>query len=508
MSLAELMRQRREKLAQWRAIGVEPYAYSFDATHHAADLLAKGDAVTQEPGETVRVAGRIVSLRGHGKAGFAHLLDGSGKIQIYARQDHLGEQFRRYELLDVGDWAGVEGALFRTRTGEISIRVDQLEMLAKSLRPLPEKWHGLTDMQTRYRQRYADLFMNLEVRDAFRKRSAMIASLRHMLTSRGYLEVETPVLQPLYGGAFARPFATKHNALDMDLYLRISNELYLKRLIVGGLERVFEFSRDFRNEGMDRSHNPEFTILEFYQAFADVHDMMDLTEALIGDTVRAVTGGDAIALEEQTIDFTRPWPRLSMLDSVSEAVGEKIHDLDEQQLERLAVKHHVEARPGSGAGGLLDELFSALVQPKLVKPTFVIDYPIVTSPLARKSRTTAGVVERFELFVAGMECANAFSEQNDADAQRAAFEAQVAQRARGDEEAQPLDEDYLRALEYGMPPTGGCGIGIDRLAMLITGQRSIRDVILFPQLRPEEGRSEPHDDEEAAALPATEAPAS
>jgi len=509
MSLAELMLQRREKLAQWRAIGVEPYAYGYDATHHAADLLAKGDAVTAEPGEKVRIAGRVVSLRGHGKAGFAHVLDGSGKIQIYARQDQLGENFRRYELLDVGDWVGVEGALFRTRTGEITIRVDALEFLAKSLRPLPEKWHGLTDTQTRYRQRYADLFMNLDVRDAFRKRSAMNAALRAGLVSRGYLEVETPVLQPLYGGAFARPFVTKHNALDMDLYLRISNELYLKRLIVGGLERVFEFSRDFRNEGMDRSHNPEFTILEFYQAFADVHDMMDLTEALIADTVRAVTGGDVVTFEEQTLDFSRPWPRVSMLESVSAAVGERIHDLDERKLERLAGQHHVEARPGSGAGGLLDELFSALVQPKLVKPTFVIDYPIETSPLARKSRTTPGVVERFELFVAGMECANAFSEQNDADAQRAAFEAQVAQRARGDEEAKPLDEDYLRALEYGMPPTGGCGIGIDRLAMLVTGQRSIRDVILFPQLRPEEGRSDPHEYESApTAAAGSEAPTS
>ncbi len=506
MSLAELMRQRREKLAQWRAIGVEPYAYRFDATHHADALLARGDAVTAEPGETVRVAGRVLTLRGHGKAGFAHLLDATGKIQVYFRADQLGDQFRRYELLDVGDWVGIEGALFRTRTGEITVRADAVTMLAKSLRPLPEKWHGLRDPQTRYRQRYADLFMNLEVREAFRRRSAMNAALREGLVSRGYLEVETPVLQPLYGGAFARPFVTRHHALDMELYLRISNELYLKRLIVGGLERVFEFSRDFRNEGMDRSHNPEFTILEYYQAFADVHDMMSLTESLITGTVGAVSGGTTLEFDGRTLDFTPPWPRLSMLDAVSEKVGERIHDLDEATLARLAARHGLEARPGSGAGGLLDELFSALVQPGLQSPTFVVDFPVETSPLARKSRTTPGVVERFELFVAGMEIANAFSEQNDADAQRAAFEAQVRQRAGGDEEAQPLDEDYLRALEYGMPPTGGVGIGVDRLAMLVTGQRSIRDVILFPQLRPEEGRGEAHDEDEPSEEP-REAPA-
>jgi len=487
------MRQRREKLDQWRALGVDPYAYRYDVTHHAAELLARGDAVTAEFGEKVRVAGRVMSLRGHGKAAFAHLLDGSGRIQVYFKADHLGDHFRRYELLDVGDWVGIEGALFRTRTGEITVRADAIEMLAKSLRPLPEKWHGLTDTQTRYRQRYADLFMNLDVREAFRRRSAMNAALRHGLTSRGYLEVETPVLQPLYGGAFARPFVTRHNALDMELYLRISNELYLKRLIVGGLERVFEFSRDFRNEGMDRSHNPEFTILEYYQAFADVHDMMALTEALVTETVRAVTGETVLPFAGHALDFGPPWPRLSMLDAVSEKVGEGVHDLDPARLARLAERHGLEARTGTGAGGLLDELFSALVQPELVRPTFLIDFPVETSPLARRSRTTPGVVERFELFVAGMELANAFSEQNDADAQRAAFEAQVAQRARGDDEAQPLDEDYLRALEYGMPPTGGVGIGIDRLAMLVTGQKSIRDVILFPQLRPEEGRTEPHD---------------
>jgi lysyl-tRNA synthetase, class II len=506
MSLQELMRQRREKLAQWRALGIEPYAYRFEPTHHAADLLARGEAVTETPGEAVRVAGRLTAIRGHGKAGFAHLLDGSGRIQLYFRADHLGDAFRRYELLDVGDWIGVEGALFRTRTGEITVRVDTLELLAKALRPLPEKWHGLKDPETRFRQRYADLFMNLEVRETFRRRARLTSALREFLDARGFLEVETPVLQPLYGGAFARPFVTRHHALDMDLYLRISNELYLKRLIVGGLERVYEFSRDFRNEGMDRSHNPEFTMLEYYQAFADVHDMMDVTEALIGHAVERATGARRLSYQGATLDFTPPWPRVSMLDSVSEQVGEPVHDLDRARLERLAAARGIAARPGTGAGGLLDELFSALVQPGLTGPCFVVDYPRELSPLARAKRGQPAVVERFEVFAAGMELANAFSEQNDPEAQAQAFEDQAKRREAGDDEAQIMDHDYVRALEYGMPPTGGVGIGIDRLTMLVTDARSIRDVILFPQLRPEEGRAEieheESDDESADAGPA------
>ncbi len=491
MSLHELMRQREEKLARWRALGVEPYAYRYEPTHHAADILALGDAVTPEPGERVRVAGRILTLRGHGKAGFAHLLDGSGRIQLYFRADAMGGHFPRYELLDVGDWIGAEGAVFRTRTGEITVRVERVELLAKALRPLPEKWHGLRDPETRFRQRYADLFMNLEVREVFRRRARMITAIRSFLDGRGYLEVETPVLQPLYGGAFARPFVTDHHALGMPLYLRISDELYLKRLVVGGLERVYEFSRDFRNEGMDRAHNPEFTLLEFYQAFADVHEMMDVTEELVGTAVRAATGGLVAGWQGRELDFTPPWPRLSMLDEVGRAVGEDVSALDEARLGRLAAARGLETRPGAGAGGLLDALFSELVQPGLVRPCFVVDFPAETSPLARASRTRPGVVERFEVYAAGMELANAFSEQNDPAAQRAAFEAQMARRARGDEEAQMMDHDYVRALEYGMPPTGGVGIGVDRLVMLATDSRSIRDVILFPQLGPEEGLGEP-----------------
>ncbi|HET9328576.1 MAG TPA: lysine--tRNA ligase [Candidatus Eisenbacteria bacterium] len=498
------MRQRREKLAQWRALGVEPYAYRYQPTHHAAELLALGDQVTAEPGDKVSVAGRVVSLRGHGKAGFAHLLDASGRIQAYFRADQMGEQFRRYELLDVGDWAGVEGPLFRTRSGEITVRADRVDLLAKALRPLPEKWHGLRDPETRFRQRYADLFMNLEVREVFRRRARIISAFREGLERAGFLEVETPVLQPLYGGAFARPFVTEHKALDMDLYLRISNELYLKRLIVGGLERVYEFSRDFRNEGMDRTHNPEFTMLEFYQAFADVNDMMDLTEALVVSAAEHAGGSRTVNYQGQTLDFTPPFARLSMLDAVGQKAGESVDALDRAQLQRLATRHGIETRPGLGAGGLLDALFSELVQPSLTQPTFVTDYPVETSPLARASRRNQAVVERFELFACGMELANAFSEQNDPDAQHRAFEAQAALRAGGDEEAQPMDLDYVRALEYGMPPTGGCGIGIDRMAMLLTDSRSIRDVILFPQLRPEEGREDP-DAEEPATAGAAEA---
>jgi lysyl-tRNA synthetase class 2 len=488
MSLRQLMAQRRAKLDAWRALGCEPYAYRFDVTHHAAELLARGDAVTEQPGERVRVAGRLVARRGHGKAGFGHVLDGSGRIQVYFKSDVLGAAFGRYELLEVGDWVGVAGSLFRTRTGEITVRAEEVELLAKSIRPLPEKWHGLTDPETRFRQRYADLFVNLEVRDVFRRRAAIVSRIRRFLDERGYLEVETPVLQPLYGGAFARPFMTRHNALDVDLYLRVSNELYLKRLVVGGLERVYEFSRDFRNEGMDRSHNPEFTLLEYYQAFADVHDMMAVTEALVCDALQAACGTLQLEWDSRTLDFTPPWPRLSMLDVVSEKLGESIHALDERQLGRHVSRLNLHPRPGTGAGGMLDELFSHLVQPGLQHATFLLDFPVEISPLARISRQNPRVVERFELFAAGMELANAFSEQNDPDAQRRAFEAQTAARGRGDEEAQPLDEDYLRALEYGMPPTGGVGIGLDRLVMLATDSRSIRDVLLFPQLRPEEGR--------------------
>jgi len=506
MSLEELKRQRLEKIERWRALGVPAYAYRYEPTHSVAEVLSRGEAVTQEPGAPARVAGRIVALRGHGRAGFAHVLDGSGRIQLYFKADTLGAAFAHYELLDVGDWIGVEGPVFRTRTGEISIGVESLELLAKSLRPLPEKWHGLRDPETRFRQRYADLFMNLDVRETFRRRARLVSGMRRFLDERDFLEVETPALQPIYGGAFAKPFVTEHNALGMTLYLRISNELYLKRLIVGGLERVYEFSRNFRNEGIDRTHSPEFTMLELYQAFADVHDMMNITEALVADAVERAAGTMRVTYQGEELDFTPPWRRLSMIDSVSAKVGEPVDALDPRQLQRLADRHHIETRPGTGAGGLLDALFSELVQPELRQPTLLVDYPIETSPLARTSRTRPGVVERFELFIAGFELANAFSEQNDPEAQARALEAQMTRREQGDEEAQVMDADYVRALEYGMPPTGGVGIGIDRLVMLVTDSRSIREVILFPALRPEEGRAEIGDEPEAAAAPGDAGP--
>jgi lysyl-tRNA synthetase class 2 len=504
MSLTDHLQQRREKLARWRALGVEPYAYRYQPTHLASALLARGDTVTEQPGERVRIAGRMTQWRGHGKAGFAHVLDGTGKIQVYFRQDQLGEDaYARAGLLDVGDWVGVEGPLFRTRTGEITVRADAFELLAKSVRPLPEKWHGLKDPETRFRQRYVDLFMNLEVRETFRRRARLITGLREFLDQRGYLEVETPVLQPLYGGAFARPFVTHHHALGLELYLRISNELYLKRLIVGGLERVYEFARDFRNEGIDRTHSPEFTMLEFYQAFADVYEMMVLTESLVGHAVTRAAGSTRLTFQGESLDFTPPWPRLSILDAVSAKVGEDVHDMDEERLRRLAHARQLDTRPAMGPAGLLDALFSELVQPELRQPTFVVDHPRELSPLARAKRGEPGVVERFEVVAAGMELSNAFSEQNDPEAQARAFEDQMARRAAGDEEAQMMDLDYVRALEYGMPPTGGVGIGIDRLTMLVTDSRSIRDVILFPVLRPEEGRSEPDDEETPETARAT-----
>ena len=487
---------RQAKLEALRERGIEPYPYAFDVTHRAQQVLDLGDAVTPEPGMEVAVAGRLMARRGHGKAGFGHLLDQSGRLQVYAREDVLGaDAYAVWDLLDVGDWVGVKGRVFRTRTGEITVQAQGLVLLSKSMRPLPDKWHGLSDPETRYRQRYADLFMNVEVREVFRRRALLFQTIRRFLDGRGFMEVDTPVLQPLYGGAFARPFTTHHNALGMDLYLRISNELYLKRCLVGGLERVYEFARDFRNEGIDKSHSPEFTMLEVYQAFADYRTIMRLTEEMIVRSAEALTGGLVVEYQGQELDFTPPWPEVSILDSVSRATGEDVSDMDPGRMARLCAKHHLEARPGSGAGGMLDELFSALVQPNLIQPTFVVDHPREISPLAKVKRGAPAVTERFEPFVCGMELGNAFSEQNDPAEQERQFRLQMDRKAAGDDEAQMLDTDFLRALEYGMPPTGGLGIGIDRLVMILTDSRSIRDVMLFPALRPEEGRAGLADDE-------------
>ncbi|HET9439971.1 MAG TPA: lysine--tRNA ligase [Longimicrobiales bacterium] len=496
-----VIEDRIRKLEQLRERGVEPFAYSYQVTHDSESARALLPEGTAEDATPVRVAGRLVSIRGHGKTSFAHLADRAGKIQLYFRKDELGEDaFSVLNLLDIGDWIGVAGTMMRTKTGEVTVRVSGLEVLAKAIRPLPfgkeevdestgERivHSGFADLEQRYRQRYADLAVKPEVRAVFYTRTRVITTLRQFLDERGYVEVETPVLQPLYGGASARPFVTHHNALDMRLYLRIADELYLKRLIVGGLERVYEISKDFRNEGIDRTHNPEFTMLEFYEAFADYQDMMSLVEEMLVSVVKTIgDGGLELPLEGRTIDFTPPFARLSFLESIRQHAGFDAAAESDEQLRARVRKLGVPDADKMGRGKLLDELFSAFVEPNLWDPVFIVDYPRELSPLAKPKRGDAALVERFELMIAGREIANCFSELNDPIDQRERFLAQVRLREAGDEEAQSYDEDYVRALEYGMPPTGGVGIGIDRLIMLLTDQSSIRDVILFPTLRPEE----------------------
>jgi lysyl-tRNA synthetase class 2 len=490
-----VQRARREKLEALEARGTPPFGYRFDRTHFAADAAANYPEGQEQEGETVRIAGRIVSWRSAGKTAFAHLADASGRIQLYFKRDVLGDDvFATTKLLDLGDIIGVEGPLFRTRTGEVTVRVAQLELLAKSLRPLPYgkeevvegevvRHSGLTDEEQRSRQRYADLAVHPEVRQLFRARSRMIRAIRHYLDGLDYLEVETPILQPQYGGAYARPFLTHHNALDMRLYLRIADELYLKRLIVGGFDRVYEIGHDFRNEGIDRSHNPEFTMLEFYEAYADYTIMMDRVEHVVSCAADAVREslGDHARVPSLTAPFARErWP-----ESLNRALGTDAFAMDNEALRNAARRAGVEAVDSLSRVKLLDELFQALVEAKIEEPTFVLDYPVELSPLAKPKRGDPRLTERFELFARGRELANAFSELNDPIDQRRRFEAQARLRAAGDEEAVEVDEDYLRAMEYGMPPTGGVGIGIDRLFMYLANVANIRDVILFPTLRPE-----------------------
>ncbi|UCE01936.1 MAG: lysine--tRNA ligase [Candidatus Latescibacterota bacterium] len=483
MTRAEHANERIERLEEWRRRGVQPYPYAFERTHATSQVVEQESSLGENP---VSIAGRIMTLRGHGKTGFAHVQDGSGRIQVYARRDDLGaERYAEWQLLQVGDLVGVRGETFRTRTGELTIHVRAFELLSKALRPLPDKWHGLADKEVRFRQRYVDLIVNPQVREVFLRRTRVLALLRRELADRGFLEVETPVLQPLYGGASARPFATHHNALDIPLYLRIAPELYLKRLLVGGFEGVFEIARNFRNEGMDRSHSPEFSMLELYVAYWDYEDMMRLTEQLVAQAARETTGSSDVRYGKLELDFSLPFARLSYMGALEEAVGQPLHDLGIASLRQEARRLGVAVEPDAGRGATLEALFAALVEPHLVQPTFVIDHPKEISPLAKDHRKHAGLVERFELFAAGMELANAFSELNDPQEQRRRFEAQLELRRGGDLEAQPLDEDYLRALEYGMPPAGGLGVGIDRLVMLLTDSNSIRDVVLFPPLRPE-----------------------
>lgn len=508
-----VMQARRDKLDALTARGIAPFAYGFDRTHFAAAALALMPPAAAEPaaaehteGPRVRVAGRLVAWRAHGKTTFAHLADPSGRIQLYFKKDQIGDAlYAQLDLFDLGDVVGVGGPLFRTRTGEVTVRVEQVEMLAKSLRPLPfgkeevvdgvtVRHSAFTDGELRSRQRYADLAVHSEVRRLFRARSAMITAIRGFLNELDYLEVETPVLQPLYGGATARPFVTHHAALDMPLFLRIADELYLKRLIVGGLERVYEIGHDFRNEGIDRTHNPEFTMLEFYEAYADYELMMTRVEALLvcaGAAVARVMGdeghgGASGADPALTPPFAPPFPRIDWLTSLSRAMGvPNVMELDTAALASAAEQAGV-ARVGSlSRPKLLDELFQAHVESKIDTPTFVVDYPLELSPLAKPKRGNPALTERFELFARGRELANAFSELNDPLDQRRRFEAQARLKAAGDDEASGVDEDYLRALEYGMPPTGGVGIGMDRLFMYLTGTSHIRDAILFPTMRPE-----------------------
>ncbi len=488
--VSAFIRERLKKLEDLSRDGIDPYPSTFPVTHQAGDLTsryASADDATLAAAEPVALAGRVLSLRGHGKASFAHIKDQTGKIQIYVRQDTVGESaYGLFRRIDVGDFLGVRGRLFRTKTGELTIHVDSLALLAKALRPLPDKWHGLSDVEVRYRQRYVDLIANPSVADLFRRRARIIAEIRRFFDDRGFLEVETPMMHPIPGGAAARPFVTHHNALDLSLYLRIAPELHLKRCVVGGLERVYEINRNFRNEGLSTQHNPEFTMLEFYQAYADYRDLMVLTEELLPHIVRTVCGSDIVTYQGREISFAPPWPRLSLEEALVKMGGLSQEEVrGEAGLRAAAEASGIAIRPGWGWAKLLVELFEARVEEQLVQPTFVTDFPAELSPLAKARTDDPRYAQRFELYVAGLEVGNAYTELNDPREQRRRLEAQAKARAAGDEEAHYMDEDFVRALEYGLPPTAGEGIGIDRLVMLLTDAPSIRDVILFPLLRPE-----------------------
>jgi lysyl-tRNA synthetase, class II len=494
----EQTQQRRANLEELATLGVEVYPRTFERTHTVSELVGAYGTRTHDELEAEHIptttSGRVLAIRSFGKASFLVLSDGAAKLQVYIRQDALPElDFKIFKLLDFGDWVGVEGRLFRTKTNELTIWASRLHFLAKCLLPLPEKWHGLTDVETRYRQRYLDLIVNPDSRRVFEARSRIVAAIREFMTQRGYLEVETPMMQPIAGGAIARPFSTHHNALDMDLYLRIAPELYLKRLTVGGMEKVFEINRNFRNEGISTQHNPEFTMMEFYEAYADYQALMVMTEELMATVARTAIGTDQITFGEHEISLAAPFARLSLREGARAAASARLHRTvaaeelrNRETAAGLARQLGLEVAAGHGAGKIATGIFEAFCEDRLVQPTFVYDFPTEVSPLSKQRPDDPDTVERFELYIGGFEVANAFSELNDPAEQRRRFEAQLKDRARGDLEAHEMDEDYIRALEYGLPPTGGEGVGIDRLVMLLTNSPSIRDVILFPLMRKRE----------------------
>lgn len=481
----DLWRVRLEKLEHFRQQGIEPYADRYKRTHMAQDVLDNFDTLE---GQEVKIAGRMMSKRDQGKVIFTHVQDFSNQVQAYIRKDDIGEDwFELVSKFDIGDIIGVRGTVFRTKRGEISIHANEVQLLSKAMRPLPEKFHGLTNVELRYRQRYVDLIMNPEVRNVFVMRSKIIRSMRNYLESQGFLEVETPTLHTIPGGAAARPFITHHNTLDIDLYLRIALELPLKRLIVGGFDKVFEIGRNFRNEGISIKHNPEFTMMELYQAYANFEDIMELTENMVSFIAKEVHGTTEVTYQGQAIDFKTPWRRLPMLDGILEYAGVDFRAIStDEEAQQVAKEKGLHVEPDSSRGKIINEFFEEFVEPNLIQPTFVTGHPVEISPLAKRNAEHPEYTDRFEAFAYGRELGNAFSELNDPIDQRQRFEAQVAERAKGDDEAHMMDEDFVQALEYGLPPTGGLGIGIDRLVMLLTDSASIRDVILFPTMRPRE----------------------
>ncbi|MBU1320347.1 MAG: lysine--tRNA ligase [candidate division Zixibacteria bacterium] len=476
---------RIKKLEELRKAGINPFPYRFEVSHRSEQVKENFESLEQSE-ERITLAGRVMTIRVMGKAGFCHIQDDLGQIQLYFKKDVVGDElYALYKQIDIGDLIGCRGKVFRTKKGEMSIWVESFEMLAKSLRPLPEKWHGLKDVEMRYRQRYLDLISNREVKEIFLNRAKIIRSIRDYLDNDGFVEVETPILQPLYGGGSAEPFTTHHNRLGMELYLRIADELYLKRLIIGGFEKVYEVCKDFRNEGLDRTHNPEFTMIELYQAYVDYNDIMELMQKLLVHAAREVLGRTTITYKDEEIELDCEWERLPMLEAIKRYSGIDAENLDEAELKAACKEKGIEVEESRGRGKIIDDIFTEKVQPNLIRPTFITDHPIEMSPLAKVHRDDPRLTERFELFICEIEVANAFSELNDPLDQRERFAMQKQLSKLGDKEAQVMDEDFLRALEHGMPPTGGLGFGVDRVVMLLTNQTNIREVLLFPQLKPE-----------------------